>query len=791
MRRKLHVKKGKEESFSDKKRGFTLIELLAVIVIIGAIGGIVATAIISIINNSKENATELAINNVKSAAELYSRENSSEIEWIQQYDNNGNETGKFVCMTVRQLINNGYFDEDFFKEDIYHDRLNDNTYIEIKQGVNSDNTKVTIHEDDITQNDCEMSAINSTLSNINIDDKESFTDRLNFDATPSEDEVGDVTFFATYEKDNIESSNIDCTNGKCLFENLEDNTGYKIKICMRPNEGNTTLKNTVCEYFGQATEAFTEPTIKIENANKWKRIKKVTITYDDTGIYNEKGIHYFKSEVNATFVSGKIYKCDNFENGKNNTCNSAVTANGTITEGTWYKVEGEKVEFNVATHLGKGNSKVITARIQDQTGNYIDSKENIIRIDTKPPTCISSGGNNSWTNKDVILTGTCSDEDSGCSKKTITKPVDYSAQGAVEVGEVRDKAGNKATCPTRNVLVDKDPPVCDTYGGNTKWINSGSITITATCTDTGGSDCNYSTLPKSNPYTTDINTDKAGPLGDKKGGRVYDNAGNYDDCPTDQTVKIDKTKPYIKLNGTNDNYNLSVSFSDSGSGIKSSSWGGGVASVSINGTSGSAKSNGGGSNASFTVIDNAGNSRTEYYPTYKYCTYNGSSGNAKVYKWGAYQSRECGNKVTDKIRKYNFRVGDCTCSVDKYNTSHYCGGYSFSEITQISHDDTWNGSHSTAVIHYQNNENGKKACKNELPLNSYVARVCTDSGAIAGGGTFYHGYTWYSGAVGAVNDFSANSFYHNVKSHGVTKFDSSIQNFNQACNAACSYKYNG
>ena len=197
MRRKLHVKKGKEESFSDKKRGFTLIELLAVIVIIGAIGGIAATAIISIINNSKENATELAINNVKSAAELYSRENSKEIEWIKQYNEDGTETGKFVCMTVRQLINNGYFNEDFFKEDIYHDRLNDNTYIEIKQGTNSDNTDVIIHEDANTLNDCETEAINSELSDIVYSNPNSFTDRLSFDVSPK-NEVGDVTFFATY-----------------------------------------------------------------------------------------------------------------------------------------------------------------------------------------------------------------------------------------------------------------------------------------------------------------------------------------------------------------------------------------------------------------------------------------------------------------------------------------------------------------------------------------------------------------------------------------------------------------
>ena len=520
MRHRLHLKVEPKENIVEKKQGFTLVELLAVVVIIGAIGGIAATAIISIINNSKESATIIAINNVKSAAELYSKENSKEIEWITQYKEDGTETGKFICMTVRQLINNGYFDDKFFDEDIYHDRINDNTYIEIKRGTNSDNTDVIIHETASTLNDCETEAINSELSDIVYSNQKSYTDRLSFDVYPKKD-VGDVNFFATYEKDNTESSNIDCNNGKCLFEKLEDNTGYKIKICMRPNNGNTTLKNTVCEYVGQATEAFMKPIIKIENANKWKNSKNVTISYDDTGIYDENGIHYFKSEVNAELVSGKVYRCENFENGNNNTCNSTVSVNGTITENTWYKVDGNKTEFKVATHLSKGNSRIITARIQDQTGNYMDSKKNITRIDTEPPTCISSGGNDSWTNEDIILTGTCSDEDSGCSKKIITKTVNYSAKGAVNLGKVKDKAGNEYTCPTQDVLVDKDPPKCNVIGGNDSSNPvQYKLSVTMKCSDSL-SGCKEKTTPVTFKGPSSTN---------KSPGTVYDNAGNSKVC---------------------------------------------------------------------------------------------------------------------------------------------------------------------------------------------------------------------------------------------------------------------
>ena len=129
MRHKLRIK---VESNSKEKKGFTLVELLAEITIMGIISAISRTVFMSTINKSKEEVTIIAINNVKSAAELYSKENDGEIKWITQYKEDGTETGKFVCMTVRQLINNGYFDDKFFEEDIYHERINDNTFIEIK-----------------------------------------------------------------------------------------------------------------------------------------------------------------------------------------------------------------------------------------------------------------------------------------------------------------------------------------------------------------------------------------------------------------------------------------------------------------------------------------------------------------------------------------------------------------------------------------------------------------------------------------------------------------------------------
>ena len=92
------------------KKGFTLVELLAVIVVITLISGVGIITYLKTINNSKSKATLLAINNIKEAAYLYSKEGTDEIEWVNSYGKDGKESGKYACVSVQQLINKGYFE---------------------------------------------------------------------------------------------------------------------------------------------------------------------------------------------------------------------------------------------------------------------------------------------------------------------------------------------------------------------------------------------------------------------------------------------------------------------------------------------------------------------------------------------------------------------------------------------------------------------------------------------------------------------------------------------------------
>ena len=173
--------------------------------------------------------------------------------------------------------------------------------------------------------------------------------------------------------------------------------------------------------------------------------------------------------------------------------------------------------------------------IKDKAGNKVTYKI-YANIDKTDPSCLSSYSkpsnyNGSWTNKDVILIGECSDSGSGCksnAKKTITTDTN----GNVSPGIVSDNAGNTVTCASKEVKVDKTEPNCKSSGGNSNWVNY-NITLNGECSDSG-SGCKGNV---SKTFSNDINTTTASP------GSVYDNVGNKKDCPSNQIVKIDKTPP--------------------------------------------------------------------------------------------------------------------------------------------------------------------------------------------------------------------------------------------------------
>ena len=104
-------------------------------------------------------------------------------------------------------------------------------------------------------------------------------------------------------------------------------------------------------------------------------------------------------------------------------------------------------------------TKVGYITVVDGKGNKRNCPVNVY-VDKTGPKCKSSGGGG-WTKNAVTLTGTCSDDESGCADDTLTVTKTYDAEinSTTETpGVVRDKVGNETTCPNQSVKIDRTPP---------------------------------------------------------------------------------------------------------------------------------------------------------------------------------------------------------------------------------------------------------------------------------------------------------------------------------------------
>ncbi len=92
-----------------KNEGFTLIEVLATVVIISVVLSISFVIYNSIINKSKEKTVSIIKENILAAAELYTKETNDIDNWWGYIDDE--KTYRYYCVTIKDLINKGYFDE--------------------------------------------------------------------------------------------------------------------------------------------------------------------------------------------------------------------------------------------------------------------------------------------------------------------------------------------------------------------------------------------------------------------------------------------------------------------------------------------------------------------------------------------------------------------------------------------------------------------------------------------------------------------------------------------------------
>lgn len=687
------------------KKGFTLVELLAVIVVITLISGVGIITYLKTINNSKSKATLLAINNIKEAAYLYSKEGTDEIEWVNSYGEDGKESGKYACVSVQQLINKGYFKDNFLDKEIYkNSEIDKNTFIKVSMGTNNDNLKVVVNEKNDTENKCIGSAINGNLFHLKLDSFESYTDTIKLKVSSKDNDITPKNYIVSIDGKQEEKQSI---SGEVTFNKLKNSTLYKIKACMTTEDN-----NYYCDSFDISTKDFIKPKFTIDSG--WSKEKTININYDDANIFG-KGSHYFTSEVNGTINNGTVYRC----NDDYSVCSS--NSDGIVEFGKNYKLNGKEVSFTTTDNIENKVSKKLTAIIKDPTNNFGENSGTVNKIDNIAPICNASSSNSSWTNQAVTISSTCDDGNgSGCKKTIFTKKIDEEFVGNASI-EVIDKAGNISTCKA-SVMIDKTAPTCTVSSSNSNWTNQ-DVTVTGTCSDSK-SDCKAKKIS----VTKNSNIDD-----DVSPGTVYDNAGNKTQCGTTR-VKIDKTPPVAKIGHDDDNYTLTDKSTDSGgSKIVSSSWSGNVTNIN----KGNATSNGNGGKATLKVKDGAGNwSEPTSISVYKYCSKthvnqykpdNVDDVKVEAYYWGGKQ-----NSCNGSERKYtNFKEYGCRCELDDHNKKS-CGSGNQWEYTKTTHPSK------TAVIKYDSND----SCNGNLVNN--IRGVCTNGKITKKNNTlYYHGLWWF------------------------------------------------
>ncbi len=254
----------------------------------------------------------------------------------------------------------------------------------------------------------------------------------------------------------------------------------------------------------------TGPVCKYSNENTTWTNQNLTLTYgcnNDTGTGCKttdmtKTIDYTAKTVNINWTIedniGNKTECSQLVNtfvdktpptcassgGSDTWTNGSRTLTGTCSDPDSGCVSNVSKDYTTQTEVYNQSP----GTVYDKAGNStVCPADQTVKIDKTPPTCVSSGGSDSWTNTSRTLVGTCSDTGgSGCAGNaswTVSYETNVTNQSP---GKVKDNAGNEIQCPANQTIrVDKTAPTYDISVSGTAY-NGGyqnSYTIKVTCKD--------------------------------------------------------------------------------------------------------------------------------------------------------------------------------------------------------------------------------------------------------------------------------------------------------------------
>lgn len=380
-------------------------------------------------------------------------------------------------------------------------------------------------------------------------------------------------------------------------------------------------------------------------------------------------------------------------------------------------------------YTGKSKISQIRACFKATNSSSKSTKECVsINVDNTAPTCAVSSNPNIWTNKDVTITGKCSDSESGCSSSKVTTTIKTEGKKSYSPGTVTDNLGHSTTCGTKTVYIDKTAPKISLIR------NNGSVAINGEATDSLSGVASYSWDSKSwTPYTKAVSKNDVPTYGKQNTHSFYvkDNAGNV----ASKDIRGYKTCENTTVYTSGDDI------------AKAYKW--------SNNTNECKKDN------KITMTSTEGKTTT-------------ITGPYRRYEFAEY---ECYCKVDSYYKSKG----------KKYN----CGYSGMKNITKDTHVPNSDGKYYSYII-YKNSSDGLDSCnnKNKVTVNTNVQRICIN-GKVSGK-TEYHGWYWYSYDPSAkerdANDTKDFGWGWYINGSDKEKIDVNTS-VNNVCAKACDSKY--
>lgn len=380
-------------------------------------------------------------------------------------------------------------------------------------------------------------------------------------------------------------------------------------------------------------------------------------------------------------------------------------------------------------YTGKSKISQIRACFKATNSSSKSTKECVsINVDNTAPTCAVSSNPNIWTNKDVTITGKCSDSESGCSSSKVITTIKTEGKKSYSPGTVTDNLGHSTTCGTKTVYIDKTAPKISLIR------NNGSVAINGEATDSLSGVASYSWDRKSwASYTKAVSKNDVPTYGKQNTHTFYvkDKAGNV----ASKDIRGYKTCENTTVYTSGDDI------------AKAYKW--------SNNTNECKKDN------KITMTSTEGKTTT-------------ITGPYRRYEFAEY---ECYCKVDSYYKSKG----------KKYN----CGYSGMKNITKDTHVPNSDGKYYSYII-YKNSSDGLDSCnnKNKVTVNTNVQRICIN-GKVSGK-TEYHGWYWYSYDPSAkerdANDTKDFGWGWYINGSDKEKIDVNTS-VNNVCAKACASKY--